>query len=63
MKIRKDNLSNCISRSPDIAWRIRLKNDNPFGFTPYDSGEILGDYGFKEQSAKILAEIEEESKI
>ncbi|CAI2378804.1 unnamed protein product [Moneuplotes crassus] len=29
---------------------------NPFGFTPYDSGKIIGNYNFKETDLKIFSE-------
>lgn len=36
--------------------------DNPFGFTPYDSGKMIGNYGFKEEAIKLLKEVKEEKR-
>lgn len=45
-------------KQPDCSFM----EDNPFGFTPYDSGKMIGNYGFKEEAIKLLKEVKEEKR-
>uniref|UniRef100_A0A7S3KHW2 Uncharacterized protein n=1 Tax=Euplotes crassus TaxID=5936 RepID=A0A7S3KHW2_EUPCR len=48
-------------RSVDEKLQVcSFQEDNPFGFTPYDSGKLLGNYGFNDTVVKTLSEVMEE---
>mmetsp|Transcript_7841 Transcript_7841/g.8974 ORF Transcript_7841/g.8974 Transcript_7841/m.8974 type:complete len:218 (+) Transcript_7841:46-699(+) len=52
------------SKSPSVkANIIKFNRDNPFGFTPYDSGRLNNNYGFQEEVIKVLTEVDEESRL
>ena len=38
---------------------------NPFGFTPYDSGDMIGNYAFSDKfitAVKVIQELDEEEQ-
>lgn len=49
----------CFSKNASMGFSLGGKKENPFGFTPYDSGELLGDYMFSDKMISAINRISE----
>ena len=58
------NLKTAIVKKQSYIERVDDRFENPFGFTPYDSGDV-GNYNFSEKllnTVNMMSEAEEDSK-